>query len=116
MDYELPVYEQGDWLASPVLGGPRLRAPRPGRNPGQGLPVSESAGYVHDVDEVTVGVVRPRDLRRVKPAAVFRSHEDDALWIPSAEGTSPEGSWSGWSATPRAAESGALARGGGPGR
>ena len=91
MDYELPVYEHGGWLTSPVLGGPRLRAHDLAGIRLQVCRYLESAGYVARADEVTVGVVRPRDLRRVPPAAVFRSHADPELWIPSVEGVSPEG-------------------------
>jgi hypothetical protein len=91
MDYELPVYEQGGWFTSPVLGGPRLRAHDLAGIRLQVCRYLESAGYVSAADEVTVGVVRPRDLRRVPPAAVFRSHSDPELWIPSVEGVSPEG-------------------------
>ncbi|MBD0280952.1 MAG: hypothetical protein ICV69_01975 [Thermoleophilaceae bacterium] len=91
MDYELPVYEQGGWLTSPVLGGPRLRAHDLAGIRRQVCRYLESAGYVGHADEVTVGVVRPRDLRRVPPAAVFRSHSDPDLWIPSVEGVSPDG-------------------------
>jgi hypothetical protein len=46
---------------------------------------------VHDADEVTVGVVRPRDLSRVPPAAVLRSLTDPDLWLPSVEGSSEDG-------------------------
>jgi hypothetical protein len=91
MDYELPVYEQGGWLTSPVLGGPRLRAHDLAGIRLQVCRYLESAGYVASADEVTVGVVRPRDLRRVPPAAVFRARSDPELWIPSVEGVSPEG-------------------------
>jgi hypothetical protein len=91
MDYELPVFEHGGWLTSPVLGGPRLRAHDLAGIRLQVCRYLESAGYVTDADEVTVGVVRPRDLRRVPPAAVFRSHSDPELWIPSVEGVSPDG-------------------------
>jgi len=91
MDYELPVYEQGGWLTSPVLGGPRLRAHDLAGIRLQVCRYLESAGYVTSADEVTVGVVRPRDLRRVPPAAVFRSHSDSELWIPSVEGVSADG-------------------------
>jgi hypothetical protein len=91
MDYELAVYEQGGWLTSPVLGGPRIRARDLGGVRLQVCRYLESAGYVNDADEVTVGVVRPRDLRRVPPAAVLRSHSDSGLWIPAVEGVSAEG-------------------------
>jgi hypothetical protein len=91
MDYELPVFEQGGWLNSPVLGGPRLRAHDLAGIRSQVCRYLESAGYVSHSDEVTVGVVRPRDLRRVSPAAVLRSQSDPELWIPTVEGTSPDG-------------------------
>ena len=91
MDYELPVFEHGGWLTTPVLGGPRLRAHDLAGIRRQVCRYLESAGYVGHADEVTVGVVRPRDLRRVAPAAVFRSHTDPELWIPSVEGVSPDG-------------------------
>ena len=91
MDYELPVFEQGGWLTSPVLGGPRLRAHDLAGIRTQVCRYLESAGYVSHFEEVTVGVVRPRDLRRVPPAAVLRSHADAELWIPTVEGTSPDG-------------------------
>jgi hypothetical protein len=91
MDYELPVFEQGGWLTTPVLGGPRLRAHDLAGIRRQVCRYLESAGYVGHADEVTVGVVRPRDLRRVAPAAVFRSHTDPELWIPPVEGVSADG-------------------------
>jgi hypothetical protein len=91
MDYELPVYEQGGWLTSPVLGGPRIRARDLAGVRLQVCRYLVSAGYVNDADEVTVGVVRPRDLRRVAPAAVFRSLSEPGLWIPAVEGVSAEG-------------------------
>ena len=91
MDYELAVYEDGGMLNSPVIGGPKLKAPDLA---GIRLVVCrylEAAGYVNDPSEVSVGVVRPSDLSRVSPAAVFRSHTDPELWLPSVEGTSPDG-------------------------
>ena len=91
MDYELPVYEHGGWLTSPVLGGPRLRAHDLAGIRARVCRYLESAGYVSSADEATVGVVRPRDLRRVPPAAVFRSLSDPELWIPSVDGVSPDG-------------------------
>jgi hypothetical protein len=91
MDYELPVYEQHGWLATPVLGGPRIRSRDLAGIRKQVCRYLESAGYVHDAEEVTVGVVRPRDLSRVPPAAVFRSLTDPDLWLPSVEGSSEDG-------------------------
>ena len=91
MDYELPVFEQSGWLTSPVLGGPRLRARDLAGIRRQVCRYLESAGYVRDAEEVSVGVVRPRDLSRVPPAAVLRSHSDPELWLPSVEGVSPDG-------------------------
>jgi hypothetical protein len=91
MDYELPVYEQHGWLTTPVLGGPRIRSRDLAGIRKQVCRYLESAGYVHDADEVSVGVVRPRDLSRVAPAAVLRSLTDPDLWLPSVEGSSEEG-------------------------
>jgi hypothetical protein len=91
MDYELPVYEQGGWLTTPILGGPRIRSRDLAGIRVQVCRYLESAGYVSSADEVTVGVVRPRDLSSVPPAAVFRSHTDPDLWIPSVEGVSEDG-------------------------
>jgi hypothetical protein len=91
MDYELPVYEQGGELTSPVLGGPNLKARDLAGIRRVVCRYLISAGYVHDAEEVRVGVVRPRDLRLVEPAAVFRSHGDPDLWLPAVEGVSAEG-------------------------
>jgi hypothetical protein len=92
MDYSLPVYEaSGGMLSSPVIGGPKLKAPDLAGIRRVVCRYLESAGYVRDPDEVSVGVVRPRDLSRVAPAAVFRSQDDLELWLPAVEGTSPEG-------------------------
>jgi hypothetical protein len=91
MDYELPVYELGGELSCPVLGGPRLRAPDLSRIRREVCRYLVSAGYVGDAEEVEVGVLRPRDLRRVPPACVFRSQADPSIWLPSVEGRSPDG-------------------------
>ena len=92
MDYELPVYETaGGQLATPVIGGPKLKAADLAGIRRLVCRYLESAGYVSEAEEVMVGVVRPRDLKRVPPAAVFRSHTDSELWLPSVEGTSPDG-------------------------
>lgn len=92
MDYELPVYEEGGVLSSPVIGGPKLRARDLAGIRRHVCRYLVTAGYVQDVDEVTVGVLRPRDLRRVPPAAVFRSLEDPGVWIATVDGASAEGS------------------------
>jgi hypothetical protein len=91
MDYSLPVYEHGGMLTSPVIGGPKLKAPDLAGIRRVVCRYLESAGYVRDAEEVSVGVVRPSDLRRVAPAAVYRSQADPELWLPSVEGTSPDG-------------------------
>jgi hypothetical protein len=91
MDYELPVYEEDDEIVSPVIGGRELKAADLAGIRESVCRFLVSAGYVHDPDEVEVGVLRPRDLRRVPPAAVFRSHLDPELWLPSVEGVSPDG-------------------------
>src|SRR5215210_2139539 len=91
MDYELPVYEDGERVVAPVLAGPKLKADDLAGVRQVVCRYMMSAGYVSDPEQVKVGVLRPRDLSRVAPAAVFRSHADPELWIPSVEGTSPEG-------------------------
>jgi hypothetical protein len=91
MDYELPVYERGGELSSPVVGGPRLHARDLAGIRARVSRYLASAGYVQDADDVEVGVLRPRDLRRVSPACVFRSQANPHLWLPSVEGTSPDG-------------------------
>ncbi len=91
MDYELPVYEHGGELTSPVLGGPKLKAADLAGIRRVVCRYLISAGYVRDAEEVKVGVVRPRDLKLVEPAAAFRSHTDSELWLPAVEGVSPDG-------------------------
>jgi hypothetical protein len=91
MDYELPVHEDGGELTSPVLGGPKLKARDLAGIRRVVCRYLISAGYVHDPEEVKVGVVRPRDLKLVEPAAVFRSHTDADLWVPAVEGISADG-------------------------
>ncbi|MFN2617362.1 MAG: hypothetical protein ABR581_09595 [Thermoleophilaceae bacterium] len=92
MDYELPVYETtGGQLTSPIIGGSNLKAPDLAGIRRVVCRYLQSAGYVHDSEEVIVGVVRPRDLSRVPPAGVFRSHTDPDLWVPSVDGRSDEG-------------------------
>jgi hypothetical protein len=91
MDYELPVYEEGGHIVCPVIGGPKLKARELAQMRRVVCQYLIAAGYVSDADDVEVGVVRPRDLRQVLPAAVFRSLDDPALWLPSVEGISPEG-------------------------
>jgi hypothetical protein len=115
MDYELPVYEQHGWLTTPVLGGPRIRSRDLAGIRRQVCRYLESAGYVRDADEVSVGVVRPSDLSRVPPAAVLRSLSDPDLWLPSVEGTSADGPVVGVVGhAPQLRRGGRRRRGGGP--
>jgi hypothetical protein len=89
--FELAVYEEGDEIVCPLLSGPNLKARDLGGIRTLVCRHLVSAGYVADPEEVTVGVLQPRDLRRVTPAAVFRSHASADLWLPAVEGTSEEG-------------------------
>jgi hypothetical protein len=89
--YELPAYEYGDEIVCPILGGSKLRAPDLGGMRALVCRHLISTGYVDDEDEVTIGVLQPRDLRRVPPAAIFRCEEDPAMWIPAVGGVSEEG-------------------------
>jgi hypothetical protein len=91
MDYELPAYEEDGQIAAPILMGPTLKARDMAGIRREVCRYLLHAGYVHEPDEVIVGVVRPRDLRRVPPAAVLRSLADRDVWMPTVEGTSPEG-------------------------
>jgi hypothetical protein len=91
MDYDLPVYEDDGHIVSPVVGGPKLRARHFGGIRLQVTRYLQSAGYVHEPDEVVVGVVRPSDLKLVPPAATLRSLADREFWLPTVEGQSEEG-------------------------
>ena len=91
MDYELPVYEHEGRISSPIIGGPKLRATDLAGIRGHVCRYLVSAGYARDAEDVQVLVLRPRDLRLVASAAVFRSTADPDLWIPCVDGVSAEG-------------------------
>jgi hypothetical protein len=91
MDYELPVYEEHGEYVSPIIGGANLKAHDLAGIRRHVCRYLLNAGYVARAEEVTVGVLRPSDLRRVPPAAVFRSLDDSDMWLPSVEGSSPDG-------------------------
>jgi hypothetical protein len=91
VDYSLPVYEDDGQIVSPVLSGPKLKARDLAGIRRAVCRYLLSAGYVDDDSEVTVGVLRPRDLRLVQPAAIFRSQVDPEVWLPTVEGVSAEG-------------------------
>lgn len=91
MDYVLPVYEDDGHIVSPVIGGPSLRSRDLGGIRREVCRYLVAAGYVHDPEEVTVGVLRPSDLSLVPPAAIIRSLGDGDVWIPTVEGSSAEG-------------------------
>src|SRR5947209_7460498 len=91
MDYELPVYEDDGQIICPVLSGPRLKAEDLAGIRQAVCSYLISAGYVDDPQGVAVGVLRPRDLRLVEPAAVFRSQAQPEVWFPTVEGISSEG-------------------------
>jgi hypothetical protein len=50
-----------------------------------------SAGYLTPDEEPDVLVLRPSDLRLVPPAAVVRCLDDAEIWMPTVEGSSPDG-------------------------
>jgi hypothetical protein len=91
MDYVVPVYEDDGHIVSPVIGGPNLKSRDLGGIRREVCRYLVSTGYVHDPEEVTVGVMRPSDLSLVPPAAVIRSLADTEVWIPTVEGSSAEG-------------------------
>jgi hypothetical protein len=100
MDYELPAYEEDGQIVAPILMGPTLKARDMAGIRREVCRYLTHAGYVAEPDEVIVGVVRPRDLQRVPPAAVFRSLSDPDVWMPTVEGVSAEGSVVGLLAHP----------------
>jgi hypothetical protein len=89
--FELAVYEHGGEIICPLLGGPKLKARDLAGIRTEVCRHLVSAGYAEEPEQVTVGVLQPRDLRRVDPAAIFRSHADSAVWLPAIEGVSDEG-------------------------
>jgi hypothetical protein len=91
MDYELPVYEHEGRITSPIIGGPKLRATDLAGIRRHICRYLVSAGYAREPEDVQVLVLRPRDLRLVAPAAVFRSSADPDVWIPCVDGVSAEG-------------------------
>lgn len=91
MDYVVPVYEDDGQIVSPVIGGPSLRSRDLGGIRREVCRYLVATGYVHDPEEVTVGVLRPSDLSLVSPAAIVRSLKDAGVWIPTVEGSSAEG-------------------------
>jgi hypothetical protein len=91
MDYEVPVYEHEGRISSPIIGGPKLRAPDLAGIRRHVCRYLVSAGYVREPEDVDVLVLRPRDLRLVPSAAVLRSIADPEVWIPCVDGVSEEG-------------------------
>ena len=90
-DYEIAAYEDGGAITAPVIGGPKFKARDLAGIRRDVCRYLTSAGYVSDDEEVAVGVLRPRDLRLVAPAAVFCSYAERAVWLPSVEGISADG-------------------------
>jgi hypothetical protein len=91
VDYSVPVYEDDGKIVSPVIGGPKLKADDFAGIRRNVCRYLTSAGYLSDNEHVEIGVVRPRDLSLVPPAAIFRSLADGGFWLPSVEGVSAEG-------------------------
>lgn len=91
MDYELPVYEDDGRITAPIIGGRNLRADDLAGIRRAVCRYLVSSGYVAEPEQVEVRVLRPRDLKLVPPAAVFRSLDDDSFWLPSVDGVSAEG-------------------------
>jgi hypothetical protein len=91
MDYEIPVYEDDGHIVSHVIGGPNLRARDLGGIRNHVTRYLQSAGYIHELDEAVVGVVRPSDLQLVSPAAIVKSLGDSDFWLPTVDGYSAEG-------------------------
>jgi hypothetical protein len=90
-DYSLPIYEEGSHLTCPILAGPRIKADDLAAIRGPVERYLRAGGYLGEDEEPEVDVVRPSDLRLVPPAAVIRCLGDEAIWLPTVEGTSLEG-------------------------
>ncbi|MGH2991993.1 MAG: hypothetical protein ACRDL1_00450, partial [Solirubrobacterales bacterium] len=90
-DYSLPVYEEGSRLVCPVLTGPKIKAEDLAGLREPLIRWLRSAGYLAEDEEPEILVVRPSDLRLTSPAAMIRSLDDAALWLPTVEGASPAG-------------------------
>jgi hypothetical protein len=90
-DYSLAVHEEGDHLVCPILTGPRIKADSLAEVREPVVRHLRTAGYLADDEEPEVLVVRPSDLRQVPPAAVIRCLDSAPLWMPTVEGSSPDG-------------------------
>ena len=91
MDYVVPVYEEDGHIVSPVIGGPNLKSRDLAGIRSEVCRYLVATGYVHEADEVTVGVLRPSDLSLVPPAAIICSLAEHGMWIPTVEGSSADG-------------------------
>jgi hypothetical protein len=91
MDYALPVYERRDELTCAGVGAPSLKGHDLAEIRRNVCRYLQTAGYVRDLGEVEVGVLRPSDLSLVPPAAVVRSVDDEDVWMPAIEGSGPDG-------------------------
>jgi hypothetical protein len=91
IDYALPVYERRDELTCAGIGAPNLKGRDLAEIRRNVCRYLQTAGYVSDLREVDVGVLRPSDLSLVPPAAVVRSLDDEDMWMPAIEGTGPDG-------------------------
>src|SRR5919197_176648 len=91
MDYALPVYERRDELTCAGVGAPSLKGRDLAEIRRTVCRYLQTAGYVRDLGEVEVGVLRPSDLSLVPPAAVVRSLDDEDVWMPAIEGSGPDG-------------------------
>src|SRR5256714_9273338 len=67
VDYSLPVYEDDGQIVSPVLAGPKLKAPPPARVTRAGCPHPPSGRDRGGESAGTVGGPRPRGLPPVRP-------------------------------------------------
>jgi nitrogen regulatory protein P-II 1 len=91
VDYELPVYERDGEIIAPRTLGPKLKGRDLAEIRTHVCQYLVASGYCAVSEQVSVGVLRPRDLRLVEPACIFRSIDDEDIWVPSVEGISAEG-------------------------
>ena len=82
MDYELPVYEHGRELTSPVIGGPNLKAPDLAGIRQVVCRHLVSAGYVRDPEEVEIHAVQAPRAERLETEAIRANPQQEvhAAW------------------------------------
>lgn len=101
-DFTLAAFREGRGVVCPVLAGPKIRAADLAHLREPVVRYLRSAGYLDAAEEPELLVVRPSDLGLSPPAAIVRSLEDRAMWLPAVAGASRDGGVVGLIAHPAA--------------